>query len=82
MKVSILNNIISNVPSNFNLHETIICDDRNPPWFCNEMKNLIKKNNILYKLNLTSDKDTNKLEPIKCLQSPMHFKFHLRKCKK
>ena len=62
-KVSIINTI-NNVLSNFTPNETITCDDRNPLWFNKEIENLIKKKNILCKLYLTSDKDTNKFKTI------------------
>ena len=45
----ILYNIINNVLSNFIPHETITCDDRNPPSFNKKIENLIKKKNTLFK---------------------------------
>ena len=35
--------------SNFIPHETITCDDRNPPCFNKKIENLIKKKNTLFK---------------------------------
>ena len=32
-EVSIFNETILNVLSNFILHETLTCDDKDPPWF-------------------------------------------------
>ena len=51
-KLSILNNTVNNVLSKFILHETIACDHRNPPWFHNEIENLIKKKNIFLQIVL------------------------------
>ena len=45
----ILYNIINNVLSNFIPHETITCDDRNPPCFNKKIENLIKEKNTLFK---------------------------------
>ena len=42
-KVDTFNSTILNIFSNFILHETIICDDRNPPWFNKKIKSLIYK---------------------------------------
>ena len=47
-KVNIFNETILNILRNFMLHETVLCDDRDPPWFNNEIKSHIreKKYNI------------------------------------
>ena len=45
-QVSIFNNTITNIMSNFVPNEIIICDDRDPPWMNRHIKNL-----ILYKAN-------------------------------
>ena len=34
--------------SNFASHETIMCDDKDPPWFKNKIRNLIQEKNNLY----------------------------------
>ena len=41
---------INNVLANFNPHDTTTSNDRNLPWFNNEIENLINKKNTLYKL--------------------------------
>ena len=35
--------------ANFIPHETIICDDRDPPWINKRIKKIIYEQNILYK---------------------------------
>ena len=47
-QVSIFNDTILNIISNFIPHETIICDDRDPPWINSKIKKVIheKINNI------------------------------------
>ena len=37
-QVSVFNDIILNIINNFILHETIICDDRDPPWINSKIK--------------------------------------------
>ena len=36
--VSLFNRAIKNILSNYIPHETIICDDKNPHWFNNNIK--------------------------------------------
>ena len=71
MKVSILNNTISNVLSNFIPHKTITCDDKKPPWFNKNIINLIKNKNIFYKSHTVNENSTNKKEAIKALQNKL-----------
>ena len=42
-KIDTFNKTILNILSSSILHETIICNDRNPTWFNNKMKSLIHK---------------------------------------
>ena len=42
-KVSIFSNTILNILSNFIPHETIVCDDKDPPWFNRTIKSLIQE---------------------------------------
>ena len=37
---SVYNTTIKNILVNFILHETIICDDRDPPWINNKIKKI------------------------------------------
>ena len=54
-KVNIFNITVKNILSNYILHETITCDDRDPPWINKNIKQLIleKKSSIRI---LSSDK--------------------------
>ena len=47
--LSVCNTTIKNIMVNFIPHETIICDDRDPPWINNAIKKLIYEQNSLYK---------------------------------
>ena len=53
-KVSLFNKTILNILSNYILHETIICDNKDPPWFNSPIKLLIvnKNKKIIKDLNL------------------------------
>ena len=43
------NKTIKNIMSNYIPHETIICDDRDPPWINKDIKQLILDKNHAYK---------------------------------
>ena len=47
-KVAIFNNTVLNILSNFIPHETIVCDDKDPPWFNNKIKALIQAKNTAF----------------------------------
>ena len=66
-KLFVLNDTTNNALSKFIPQKRVNCDDRNPLLFNNELENLIKKKNIIYKLNISNDKCTGKLETIKSL---------------
>ena len=69
--MSIFNNTINNVLSNFIPHETITCDDEKPPWFNKNIINLIKDKNIFYKSHTANQNSTDKKEAIKTLQNKL-----------
>ena len=48
-KVDTFNKTILNILSNFIPHETITCDDRDPPWFNKKIKSLIYEKNTAFK---------------------------------
>ena len=47
--MNIFNETILNILRNFIPHETVLCDDRDPPWFNNKIKSLIHETNITFK---------------------------------
>ena len=67
--MSILNNTINNVLSNFIPHETITCDYKKPPWFNKSIINLIKNKNIFYKSHTANEISTDEKGAIKTLQN-------------
>ena len=46
-KVYLFNETIKNILSNFIPHETIACDDHDPPWINSKIKNLIAEKILL-----------------------------------
>ena len=63
-KLCIFNKSVLNVLSNFIPHETILCDDKDPPWFNSRIKSFLHgKNKIFknYRKNKTNLQLLNKL---------------------
>ena len=54
-KVSLFSSTILNILINFIPHETIVCDDKDPPWFNRAMKSLIQEKKT-HSINTTKAK--------------------------
>ena len=67
--VYLFNKTIKNILSNYFPHETITCDDRDPPWINNKIKQLIQEINNAYRTYILSDKYPQIFEKVKCLQN-------------
>ena len=63
--VFLFNNSIKNIFSNFILHETVTCDDRNPLWINNNTKQLIQEKSDTYKSYILNDKNPQILHKVK-----------------
>ena len=48
-KVHFFTKTLLNIIQNFIPHETIICDDRDPPWINKEIKKLMTEKNLAFK---------------------------------
>ena len=48
-QANLLNDIILNVFTNFVPKKVITCDDRDPPWINDNIKNKIRRKNSMYK---------------------------------
>ena len=55
--ILILNETILNVASNFCPSKTIVCNDKEPAWITDELKNLIDVKNMVYKRYLNSQRN-------------------------
>ena len=63
------NKTIKNIMSNHILHETIICDDRDPPWINKDLKQLILDKNHAYKSYIRNDKSLQFFNQLQFLQT-------------
>ena len=63
--VSLFNKTIKNILSNYNPHERITCDDKDPPWFSKNIKQLIQEKINTYKSYILSDKNPQIFERVK-----------------
>ena len=71
-KVNILNTTIKNILSNYIPHETITCDDRDPPWINKNIKQLILEKNQASKSYLPSKKSLQFLNQFQFLQTKLN----------
>ena len=72
-KVSIFNETILNVLSNYIPHETLTCDDKDPPWFNSRIKSLLQDKNKLYKDFRRSNSNAQLLNKLNHLQEQLNF---------
>ena len=63
-QVTVFNRTILNINKIFILHETVICDDKDPPWFNKIIKSLIQEGALLLE---TFRKNRNSVEIITSL---------------
>ena len=71
--VYLFNKTIKNILSNYIPHETITCDDRDPPWINNKIKQLIQDINNTYRSYILSNKNPQIFKKVKYLQN--HLKL-------
>ena len=72
-KVSIFNETILNVLSNYIPRETLTCDDKDPPWFKSRIKSLWQDKNKLYKDFRRSNTNAQLLNKLNHLQERWNF---------
>ena len=58
--------------SNYIPHETIICDDRDPPWIIKDIKQLILDKNHAYKSYIRIDKSLTFFNQFQFLQTKLN----------
>ena len=68
-QVSIFNDTILNIITNFIPHETIICDDRVPPWINSKIKKVIHEKNKQHKKYINNKSNFLLLQNINNLQA-------------
>ena len=72
-KVSLFNKTILNILNNYMLHETIICDDKDPPWFNSRIKSLIENKNKIRKSDQRFKSNSQLLSKLNLLQEQLHL---------
>ena len=72
-KVYIFTKTLLNTIQNFIPHETIVCDDRDPPWINEEIKKLMIEKNLVFKLYCCSNRNMFLIEIFKALQYQLHI---------
>ena len=65
-QVSVFNRTILNILKNFIPYESIVCDDKDPPWFNKRIKSLIQEGTLLLE---TFQKKRKNVEMINCLNN-------------
>lgn len=71
-KVTIFNEVILNIISNFIPHVVITVDDREPPWFNKNIREIIQSKNKLYVELRKNKSNTELLKEINFLQEWLH----------
>ena len=78
-QVSVFNETIMNIMSNFVPNELITCDDRDPPWMNRYIKNLIVAINDFHKKFVLPSSNTGNLLMFKNLQNQLIQSIHTAK---
>ena len=71
-KVSISTSTVMNILNNFIPHETIVCDDKDPPWFNKAIKYLIQKKKDTFKKYRKSNNNIQLLQSLRLLQEKLN----------
>ena len=72
-KVSLFNKTILNILNNYIAQETIICDDKDPPWFNSRIKSLIENKNKIHKNYQRFKSNSQLLSKLNLLQEQLHL---------
>ena len=71
--VSIFNQTIINILCNFIPHETVLFDDRDPPWMNKEIKKLIHEKKNIFNCFRRNNNDKQLLGRLKDFQTQLNF---------
>ena len=78
-KVSLFNKTILNILNNYIPHETIICDDKDPPWFNSRIKSLIENKKKIHKNYQRYKSKSQLLSKLNLLQEQLHLLINTSK---
>ena len=65
--VSLFNRTTNNILSSYIPQETMICDDKDPPCFNNNIKQLVQEKNNTYESYILSNKNPQIFDRVKSL---------------
>ena len=68
-KLHLSNQAIKNILCNFITHETVTCDDRDPPSINSKIKGLMQEKNIAKKYYFQNNKDIQLFRRFQCIQN-------------
>ena len=71
--VSIFNQNVINMLCNFIPHETVLFDDRDPPWMNKEIKKVIHEKKNIFSCFRRNNNDKQLLDRLKDLQALLNF---------
>ena len=77
--VFLFNRTIKNILSNYIPHEIIICDDRDPPWINNRVKEIINEKNHTFQCYLHGNKDPKLFNKVEYLQNELKYLIEANK---
>ena len=80
-KVNIFNEKILNILRNLIPHKTVLCDDRDPPWFNTKTKSLIHGKNITFKQLISDRRNSCLRRQLNCLQDHLNDSIEASKQK-
>ena len=69
--VFLFHKTIKNISSNFISHETVTCDDRDPPWINKNTKQIIQEINSTYRSYILNEKNPQIFHKVNYLQKQL-----------
>ena len=78
-QVSAFNEVFLNIMRNYIPHETIICDDRDPPWINKFIKKLITETNMVFKSLMSSKRNLFLRQKFNAIQEKLTMKIETAK---
>ena len=70
-KVHLFNQTTKSTLCNLIPHETVTCNDRDPPWINSKIKGLIQEKNVAKKCYFQNNKDIQLFQRFQCMQNPL-----------
>ena len=68
-QVHFFNKIILNIFHNYILNKTILCNDKDPPWFDNEIRKILTKKNEIFKQYIANEKSQTNYERLQFISN-------------